>query len=244
MRPIIVFCGPTISEVEVRNIADVICLPPAVQGSVVAAVQTFDPRVMILIDGGFQSEPAVKHKEILWAIGRGIVVIGASSMGALRAAELSPWMVGVGLIYRWYRRWPLAPDDAVAVLHAPEEMKSLALTDALIDLRMTLKKTLRKGILSSDEVTGLSAAAQRLNFRHRTVDRVIADAFPGMEQEQAMTLHSILRKCWTSQKRIDALEALQTVKRVTFPPAVPSQGMVMTRAFIEDVRMAGMSVTD
>ena len=70
---------------EVAEVADAIWLPPAVQGSIVAAVQQFDPSVMLIIDGGFQSEPAVRHKEILWALSRGIPVIGAASMGALRA---------------------------------------------------------------------------------------------------------------------------------------------------------------
>ena len=28
-------------------------------------------------------------------------------------------MIGVGLIFRWYRRFALLPDDAVAVLYGP-----------------------------------------------------------------------------------------------------------------------------
>ena len=48
------------------------------------------PRQSLIIDGSFQSQPAVRHKEILWALSRGIPVIGAASMGALRAAELYP----------------------------------------------------------------------------------------------------------------------------------------------------------
>jgi hypothetical protein len=45
----------------------------------------------------FDSTPAVLHKEILWAMDRGVGVSGAASMGALRAAELHWYgMVGVG----------------------------------------------------------------------------------------------------------------------------------------------------
>ncbi len=119
MRPKLVFTGPTLSHAEAQRAADVICLAPAVQGSVVAAVQRYDPAAILIVDGGFQSEPAVRHKEILWAISQGVPVIGAASMGALRAAELHPHMRGVGLVYRWYRRNAFAPDDAVAVLHGP-----------------------------------------------------------------------------------------------------------------------------
>ena len=39
--------------------------------------------------GAFASVPAVRHKEILWALSEGIPVIGAASIGALRAAELT-----------------------------------------------------------------------------------------------------------------------------------------------------------
>ena len=47
-----------------------------------------DGRAQVIVDGSFQWTPAVWHKEILWAMGRGVHVFGAASMGALRAAEL------------------------------------------------------------------------------------------------------------------------------------------------------------
>ena len=50
------------------------------------------PPPILIIDGVFQSEPAVRHKEILWALSLGVPVVGAASMGALRAAELFPHM--------------------------------------------------------------------------------------------------------------------------------------------------------
>src|SRR5687768_11949029 len=100
-RQTLVFLGPSLPPKEAKDICDAIYLPPAAQGSIISAVQRYDPRAMLIIDGSFQSEPAVRHKEILWAIARGVTVIGAASMGALRAAELHRHgMIGVGLIYR------------------------------------------------------------------------------------------------------------------------------------------------
>ena len=66
-----------------------IYLPPAEQGSVVRAVRAYQPRAIVLIDGSFGKVPAVRHKEILWALAKGIPVFGRASMGALRAAELA-----------------------------------------------------------------------------------------------------------------------------------------------------------
>jgi hypothetical protein len=243
-RPIVVFRGPTISEADVLRYVDAVCLPPAVQGSFVAAVQAFDPGAIVLIDGGFQSKPAIKHKEILWAISRGVVVIGAASMGALRAAELSPWMLGVGLIYRWYRRCALAPDDAVAVLHAPEEMGSQALTDAFMDLRMSFRMALRSGAITAEDCCRLTVAARNLNFRDRTMARAVADACRGMPPEAAVALQAKLDGHRVSQKYKDAVEALRTVTCITVSPTMPAQDKIMTRAFIEDIRMAGMTITD
>ncbi|TIU61871.1 MAG: TfuA domain-containing protein, partial [Mesorhizobium sp.] len=159
MRPKLVFTGPTVSHADALKVVDAVCLPPAVQGSIVSAVQHLDPSAILVIDGGFQAEPAVRHKEILWALSRGIHVFGAASMGALRAAELFPHMQGVGLIYRWYRRFAFAPDDAVAVLHGPAEVNFAQLTHALIDLRRTLRAACRRGVISSEQQARLEGAA-------------------------------------------------------------------------------------
>src|SRR5690606_13870764 len=115
--PIVVFLGPTLSLAEAeRTLPGAVFLQPVSQGDIILAAHAFRPRAMILVDGQFEDRPPVRHKEIMWAMAQGIVVFGAGSMGAIRAAELHPFgMLGVGLIYRWYRRWPLAPDDAVAI---------------------------------------------------------------------------------------------------------------------------------
>ena len=42
-------------------------------------------------DGVFHTERSIWHRELLEAVACGIHVIGASSMGALRAAELEPF---------------------------------------------------------------------------------------------------------------------------------------------------------
>jgi len=75
------------------------------------------PRVIGIVDGYFERVPAVWHKEILWAMSRGVHVLGAASMGALRAAELHPFgMVGVGAIFEGFRDGEL---DALFTARAP-----------------------------------------------------------------------------------------------------------------------------
>ena len=86
-----------------RAILDADYRPPAKQGDICRAVQERGPDAVALIDGYFEQVPAVWHKEILWAMKLGVQVYGASSMGALRAAELQQFgMIGVGKIFEAY----------------------------------------------------------------------------------------------------------------------------------------------
>ena len=102
---IFVFVGPTLGVEEARTILDATYLPPASQGDVFRLVATHDARIVGIIDGHFQEVPSVWHKELLWAMSQGIHVLGAASMGALRAAELAAFgMVGEGRISK-----PIAP---------------------------------------------------------------------------------------------------------------------------------------
>ena len=97
MNPVI-FAGPTLWKDPVLQAEDLAWRPPAGQGDVYRIAQKRPPAIG-LIDGRFETCPAVWHKEILWALTQGIPVYGAASMGALRAAELYPFgMIGVGAI--------------------------------------------------------------------------------------------------------------------------------------------------
>lgn len=241
--PIVVFLGPTLSPEEARSTLDAIYLPPAVQGSIVSAVQRFEPDAILIIDGTFQSAPAVRHKEILWAMNLGIPVVGAASMGALRAAELCPHMLGVGLIYRWYRRFPFAPDDAVAVIHGPPEVNCAALTVAHIDLRMTFRAIRRKGLISDSFKTSLEDVAQRLNFRDRTLERVVAETPLSSDDPSVEKLAALLKSELIEQKRLDALQALRFLS-CGIPRRPQTIGFTLTAAFADELKHSGVATVE
>ena len=83
---IIVFVGPTVPVETCRQVLDATYLPPVSQGDVYRAALD-RPRAIGIIDGFFERVPAVWHKEILWAMARGIHVFGAASMGAAVAVK-------------------------------------------------------------------------------------------------------------------------------------------------------------
>ncbi len=130
-----VFLGPSLPVEEARGILDAVYLPPVAQGDVLRVLAR-RPDVIGFVDGYFDKVPSVWHKEILLALSRGVRVLGASSMGALRAAELADFgMEGVGTIYEWFRSGRLEDDDEVAIVHGPAEEGYVELSDAMVNVR-------------------------------------------------------------------------------------------------------------
>ena len=120
MHRIIVFLGPSLELSGAEKILPAEYRPPAKRGDLLAAAGR-GATIIGLIDGVFHQESAVAHREILAAIKKGVKVVGASSMGALRAAEMDTLgMVGIGEIYRMYKSGELESDDEVALVFDPE----------------------------------------------------------------------------------------------------------------------------
>jgi len=89
--------------VDFKPLATERLLPPARCGDILQVTGSEHPSQIVLIDGVFHQDLAVWHKEILYALLERILVIGAASMGALRAAELHQYgMIGIGKIFEMY----------------------------------------------------------------------------------------------------------------------------------------------
>jgi hypothetical protein len=212
---VIVFLGPTLKDEEARRLLDADYRPPAKRGDLYRAAK-FDPRIILLIDGAFESDAAVLHNEILWALSKGIKVVGAASIGSLRAAELAPFgMTGLGKIFEAYRDGGLERDDAVAVVHGPAELGYPLLSIALVDVWATLDRVLAVGLISADERDLLSEIASKIFYKRLRLETLLKAAvqlnFSYQRAEilrQHLTSHGVF-----SQKRADAIEALQFINR-------------------------------
>jgi hypothetical protein len=93
---------------------------------------------------------------------QGVHVFGASSMGALRAAELHAFgMIGVGVTFEAFREGVLEDDDEVTVAHGPAETGYLLASVAMVDIRATLWAALAAGIVTApvhETLLGLAKA--------------------------------------------------------------------------------------
>lgn len=210
----IVFIGPTISEQEVKSIVDVECRPPVAQGDVFRALQS-KPRFIGIIDGYFDGVASVWHKEILYAMSEGVGVLGASSMGALRAAELADFgMVGVGQIFQGYRSGELEDDDDVAVVHGPAELGYPSLSEPMVNIRPTLALAFQAGVLSREHSDLVCDAAKALQYRDRTWERVVERAIDaGLASRAGEALSEWLSANRVDQKRDDAVELLNILSQ-------------------------------
>src|SRR5262249_51377972 len=151
---------------------------------------------------------SVRHKEILHMIGRGVTVLGAASMGALRAAELDQHgMVGVGRIYQAYRSGQLTADDEVALNHGPEESGYRPVTEALVNIRATLAAAVAAGVISAASAETIVQILGGRPYGDRTYRAVLAVARSlRLPLDQVDALHRHCADHPINQKRADALE--------------------------------------
>jgi hypothetical protein len=169
----VIFAGPSLPPTHRPLDPTLEWRQPVCQGEVYAAALT-GPAIIGIVDGYFEVTPTVWHKEILWAMTRGIHVYGCASIGALRAAELAPFgMAGIGAIYEAFRDGILEDDDEVAMLHGPEELGYPAVTEAMINIRATLDAAAASGVLDDGLAARLTEIAKALFYKERSWDVIL-----------------------------------------------------------------------
>jgi len=214
----VIFVGPSLAGGEaLRRIDAVTVRGPAGAGDILEAVEAGAHRIG-LIDGYFDQRLAVWHKEILWALSRGVHVYGAASMGALRAAELSPFgMRGVGVIFDWYRSGLIEADDEVAVVHQDEETDYRSVSEALVNIRATLVAARREGLIDREQEELLVSLGRATFYPDRhlrsLVRRARAMADSGDAYERLEKWLGAGRELPMDQKREDALELLDVMRQ-------------------------------
>ena len=182
----VIFGGPSLEGVD-RTQTDAIFLPPAAQGDLLRAVREHRPSAIGLLDCGlpYRSLPTW-HKEILFALARGVAVVGAAAIGAHRAVELAPnGMEGVGDIFERVASGELERDDEVLCdwEETPDGIRRLTLP--LVTMRAALVAAKGAGALSDETAALLLSLAERLFWRKRTwralLDTAAADGAPERE---------------------------------------------------------------
>lgn len=210
---LLVFAGPTIDARAIGEIVDAEVAGPVRFGDVYRAVME-GWQAIAIIDGYFEHIPAVWHKEILWAMSEGVHAFGASSMGALRAAELDAYgMVGVGAVYEAYRSGVIEDDDEVAVAHAPAEQGFRLLSEALVNIRATLRAASAAQVISAGCESYLLAIAKRQFYPERNYGSLLEQAkSSGVSNAELRAFEDWLSIGKVDQKQQDAIALLKHLR--------------------------------
>ena len=212
MVKIIIYAGLSIPFDEAKEILDshddveVIYKRPIKRGDLGQALKE-NPDIIGIIDGVFHQNSSVGHKEIMKVLEKGITVVGASSMGALRASELdSLGMIGIGYVYKQYATGKVTSDDDVAVMLDGETLE--ALSEPLINMDYVFTKAAEEGIISQSEKDELINVAKSTFYPKRNYAQTLRDS--DLSEETKNSLIDIIRTS-PDIKKEDAKELIRYI---------------------------------
>ncbi|MET7280820.1 TfuA-like protein [Kribbella sp. NPDC005582] len=212
----LLYVGPSLADAdELLSDTDIEVCPPIAAGDLLRL--DLGPGDTIgIVDGYFHQQRAVRHKELLMQLERGVRVLGAASMGALRAADLDTFgMEGAGRIYLDYRTGVLTADDEVAVTHGPADSGYRRASEPLVNMRATLELAEARGLVSREQrerlIDRLAATPYQLRNYRGLIEVARNLAVPRVEE-----LRRFCRTEPVDRKREDALEL---VRRLSEPAA-------------------------
>jgi hypothetical protein len=172
----IVFLGPTCPADDVLSILPEAMVVPPVQRGDLYRYRILKHSLFVIIDGVFGNAPAISPREVIDILADGVTVIGASSMGAIRAADCAPaGAIGIGEIHRLYKRRILSSEDEVAVVYRADQPFP-PLSEPLINMRLALHRATRAGLLLSTDAALIISAARAMHYSERTWQSAFAAA--------------------------------------------------------------------
>ena len=209
----ILFAGPSLFGLNLEpNIVESIDIrPPAKRGSIeeLFSSRNKKPRVIIIADGVFRSEPAVGHREILRAIQTGCQIWGVSSMGAIRAYELRFYgMLGFGVVYNDFLKYSDFTDDEVALLHSPLPPYK-PFSEALVDIRHFFEDDPLTGILHPKAIPEIIQKLRSMYFGARTL-AVFQDLLTSIGQLKASDAVPFIER--SSNRRIKSKDLISILR--------------------------------
>lgn len=167
MKPV-VFLGPTLLRRHAEALLDAE-YRPAVRRGDLARLPPGCP--VLIVDGEFDQSFSVSPKEILTVLDSGRRVLGASSMGALRAAELAPYgMEGVGWVFDAYLSGRIEGDDEVALAFSP--LDNSPITVPLVNVRYLLERSVQGGLIGPAAARRCLRLARSIFYAERTQVRL------------------------------------------------------------------------
>jgi hypothetical protein len=165
------------------------------------------------IDGVFlQDYPPTPIEVYNLLQNKNITLVGAASLGALRAVELEKFgMIGVGRIFELYKKGTLDSDDEVAVTFSEQDYKLQS--EALIDIRYTLYHAYKDGIIDKKTKKILVKTAKNIYFPYRTYSELFERINGTIEERVLQDLEAYVKTHRKSLKEEDAVKLIEFIKQ-------------------------------
>lgn len=215
MVKVIIYTGLSLPFDEAKDILDthegveVIYKRPLQRGDLGEALKE-NPDIIGIIDGVFHQNSAVGHKEILNVMKRGIKVLGASSMGALRASELdSLGMIGIGYVYTQYAEGIVDSDDDVAVMLDSESLQ--ALSEPLINMKYVFDNAAAENIITEGERDELLLISKKTFYPKRSYAKTLSES--SLDNDKKGNLIDFIRQSKDIKKE-DAKELIFYIREM------------------------------
>lgn len=200
----IIFAGPSISHMELAVLTTADLAPPIRRGDI---DRFADYEMFVIIDGEFGQSLSVSPKEILSILKTGRIVIGASSMGALRASELDTCgMIGVGWVYEQFASAAVRRDDDVALAYSPLDLSPV--TIPVIDIEYWTTQLLTGNLISAREKKGICQATRKIFYAERTERRLTRELERMMGSSRLEELLAHTSGTFPDIKHLDARRAV------------------------------------
>lgn len=218
MNKPIVYLGPTLSREEAIKILDADYRDPAKKGDFLMLSRDSDEKKYVgFVDGVFLHDYPPSPIEVYHlATRKNIELIGASSLGALRAVELEKFgMKGIGKIFQLYKNGIINADDEVAVTFTREN--NILQSEAMIDIRFNLFLAYKKGIITNQTKKRIAKIAKNIYFPFRNYEDIIKltqQQFPSIYNELE-SFRSYILKNRDSLKARDAIKLLKYLKTMS-----------------------------
>jgi len=218
MNKPIVYLGPTLSREKAIKILDADYRDPAKKGDFLMLSRDSDEKKYVgFVDGVFLHEYPPSPIEVYHlATRKNIELIGASSLGALRAVELEKFgMKGIGKIFELYKNGIINADDEVAVTFVREN--NILQSEAMIDIRFNLFLAYKKGVITNQTKKRFAKIAKNIYFPFRNYEDLIKltqQQFPSIHNELE-TFRTYILKNRDSLKARDAIKLLKYLKTMS-----------------------------
>lgn len=203
-----IFVGPTANQSfdTLNNIDNRIVIHPPVQSGDLIDLQPSKKIGIIICDGVYWTKPALQIPEILFAIYSGSIVVGVSSYGALRYADITEnyGMVGYGEISDFYKKNPIGDDADVALVHdnfSPYNTHTIP----IINLFFTLKNLPSIQEQRSKKIIDILRKIPILKRTWENFKKALNDDVEMLE------LLEIMKKNYRDQKNIDFINAISNL---------------------------------